>query len=80
MRLILLILLVGLLLWLMYKEVTMETFDATMKAFVPVGYQRYGLRGDKLHPVHAWTRYQFGENQDPPEIPISVAKELGKQV
>lgn len=73
MKLILLILLVGLLLWLMYKEVSMESFDATTRAFVPVGEQRYGLRGDKLHPVSAWSRYQFGELQDPHNPALSIA-------
>lgn len=78
MRAFVLLVIVGLLLFLMWKEVSMESYDSTTRAFVPIGCQRYGLRGDALHPEHAWTRYQYGELQDPPVIPKSIIKELAK--
>lgn len=37
-----------LLIWLLVRS-RREGFDATGREFVPVGYPRYGLRGDLLH-------------------------------
>lgn len=41
-------LIVILLLWLVYPMFGFELFDSTTSEFVPVGYPRYGLRGEPL--------------------------------
>lgn len=45
-----------LLIWLLVRSKT-EGFDATGREFVPVGYPRYGLRGDLLHVKPISTEY-----------------------
>ena len=47
---IVLVFLVIVLLWVLFRPYTVsaESFDASTSEFVPVGEQRYGLRGDPL--------------------------------
>jgi len=53
--LILIVVLVGFILWLWYmsdpnsSRYCEESFDPNMRSFLPIGYPRYGLRGDKIN-------------------------------
>ena len=88
---LLLVFLIIILVWFFFKSRT-EKFDASTLAFVPVGYDRYGLRGDLLRrssidniyispnrhiALHAGGGQMWESNTPPPQDGMIGCKKTG---